>query len=101
MPEQERFRAVWKGKKKTPKAIEQCKHLGLCLIFRRLSPDHVANDCPNKGKSLETGNGQGTWQRDTPAGVETNSPLSECEGGDPVPTPTIQVSPTRLHLFGK
>jgi len=57
-PEQEKFRAEWKGKKPTPKAIEQCKQLGLCLIFRCLSPDHVANDCPNKGKSLETGNGQ-------------------------------------------
>eukprot|EP00963_Diacronema_lutheri_P005849 scaffold465_cov383-Pavlova_lutheri.AAC.2 len=57
-PEQERFRAEWKGENPTPKAIEQCKQLGLCLIFRCLSPDHVANDCPNKGKSLETGNGQ-------------------------------------------
>eukprot|EP00963_Diacronema_lutheri_P008477 scaffold753_cov390-Pavlova_lutheri.AAC.9 len=61
-PEQERFRAVWKGKKPTPKAIEQCKQLGLCLIFRCLSPDHAANDCPDKGKSLETGNGQAPSQ---------------------------------------
>ena len=56
--EQEKFRAEWKGKRPTPKAIERCKQLGLCLIFRCLSPDHVANNCPNKGKSWETGNGQ-------------------------------------------
>ena len=56
-PEQEKFRAEWKGKRPTPKAIEQCKQLGLCLIFRCLSPDHVANVCPNKGKNSEMGNG--------------------------------------------
>eukprot|EP00963_Diacronema_lutheri_P002061 scaffold134_cov409-Pavlova_lutheri.AAC.1 len=56
--EQKSFRAEWKGKRPTPHAIELCKQLGLCLIFRCLSPDHVANDCPFKNRSLGTGNGQ-------------------------------------------
>lgn len=57
-PEQEKFRTEWKGKKPTPQAIEECKQLGLCLIFRCLSPDHVANNCPLNGKSLGMGNVQ-------------------------------------------
>eukprot|EP00963_Diacronema_lutheri_P012895 scaffold2062_cov333-Pavlova_lutheri.AAC.3 len=57
-PEQKSFRAEWKGKRPTPHAVELCKQLGLCLIFRCLSPDHVANDCPFKSRSPGTGNCQ-------------------------------------------
>ena len=34
-----------------------------------------------------------------PAGIETDSLLSKCEGEDPVPASTIQVSPAESHFF--
>ena len=57
-PEQKIFRAEWKGRRPTPQAIERCKQLRLCLIFRCLSLDHMANDCPFRKGGSETGNGQ-------------------------------------------
>ena len=57
-PEQKNFCAEWKGKRPTPLAIERCKQLGLRLIFRCLSPDHIANDFHFIKRCSETGNGK-------------------------------------------
>eukprot|EP00963_Diacronema_lutheri_P004582 scaffold347_cov420-Pavlova_lutheri.AAC.4 len=88
-PEQKNFRAEWKGKRPTPHAIELCKQLGLCLIFRCLSPDH----------KFKNGKRPGPRQRDTPEGVNSAFPLSEGEGLASYVAPTNRVNPLEHRPF--
>ena len=64
-----------------------------------LEPRSCCEQLPQQGKELRNGKGPGPRQRDTPAGIETDSPLSKCEGVDPVPASTTEVSPAGSHFF--
>ena len=62
-------------------------------------PRSCCEQLSQQGKELGNGKRPSPRQRDTPAGIETDFPLSKCEGEDPVPASTTQVSPARSHFF--
>eukprot|EP00963_Diacronema_lutheri_P014668 scaffold3559_cov696-Pavlova_lutheri.AAC.1 len=63
------------------------------------APRSCCEQLSQQGKEFRNGKRPGPRQRDTPAGIETDSPLSKCEGKDPVHASTIQVSPAGSHLI--
>eukprot|EP00963_Diacronema_lutheri_P010952 scaffold1267_cov414-Pavlova_lutheri.AAC.1 len=63
------------------------------------APRSCCEQLSQQGKEFGYGKRPGPRQRDTPAGIETDSPLSKCEGKDRVPASTIQVSPAGSHFF--